>query len=126
MLKLIIFGVILLMNLSCSSESEKPSIDIKVPLDSRNLVELSEELRNFGKTNDLFVLENDRDQMQVLDGGSPAISFWFSLTEHKTTAINVTTVNEGDFIRVMMFSAGLKNAEQMENVQNQFLEKFKK
>mgnify|MGYP006109759223 FL=1 len=97
-----------------------------MPLDSRNLVELSEELRNFGKTNDLFVLENDRDQMQVLNGGSPAISFWFSLTEHKTTAINVTTVNEGDFIRVMMFSAGFKNAEQMENVQNQFLEKFKK
>jgi len=114
------------MSLSCSSESEKPAVDIKIPLVSNDLVKLGEELQSFGAVNDLYVSENDRGQMQVLNGGKPAISFWFSLAENEKTAINVTTVNEGDFMRVMIFSSGFKDTEHMNNVHKHFLEKFEK
>lgn len=124
MFRFALLGVFLVMTFACSSESEKPTTDIKVPLGSIDIVQLERDLRIFGSDNGLVTLENDSDQMRALNDGTPALSFWFYINENSKSAINVTTVNEGNFMRVMIFSGGFESQDQMYRIQELFFEKF--
>lgn len=126
MFRFIFLGVLFLMSHSCSSESEEPAADFRISLESHDLARVEEALWQFGRENGLLVLENDRDQMQVLNGGQPAFSIWFSFVGNSNTAINVTNVNEGYYMRTMFFLSGFRDASQMHSVQEQFLKKFEK
>ena len=124
MSKAILLGLLLVMTFACSSESEEPAIEIRIPLNSININELEKDLREFGRKNDLVVFENDRVQLKEHNRGFPAVSFWFSLSDDKRTAINALTVGQGDFMRVMFFEQGFGSKDQMKRYESLFMQKF--
>lgn len=123
-MKLFLLGVLMILSSSCSSDSGKPDLDFRLPIVENSIDDLQDKLRAFGRVNDLYILENDRDQMKILNGGKPALSFWFSMTKDSKTAMNVLTVNEGNFMRVMMFSKGFNDREHMQKIHDNFLNSF--
>jgi len=110
---------------SCSeAEQQQLSANMKIPLESDDIVKLARDLRAFGAANGLTVIENDVREMQILNQGKPAISFWFSSADNDKTALFVTNVNEGNYIRLMMFSSGFTSLADMDRTKHRFLETF--
>lgn len=125
--RIILLALSILAATTCTSKSEVPTTDIKIPLQSVELAEidqLEEGLRLFAVENELLALENDRRQMMILNGGKPAITFWFLVEEGRHPAITATTVNQGGFLRVMVFAGGFDSEDQMNRIKELFLREF--
>lgn len=123
----VVLALSILVATTCSSKSEVPATDVRIPLESVQIDQidkLEEQLRQFGVENGFLTLENDRQQMAILNGGAPAITFWFLVEEGTRPAITATTVNQGYFLRVMFFSGGFNDENQRNAIENLFLQQF--
>lgn len=122
---LFLFGMVFFTISGCSTESARPITDVRIPLRT-SIDELEKRLIQFGNDQKLHFLQNDRNDMMVLNGGNPALSFWFATTKKAKTGFNVLTVNENGNLRVMFYEDGFQSHSQRENMEELFFSHFDK